>query len=147
MTKNQAAQQVQHKPTGSLSDWRLSAIMSHPAVAVRVDDTMADALGAFALSGLHHLVVIDGTGRCVGVLGDRLVAAAWARDPMIFQTLQLARVMDRHQPMVEADAKISDAARKMRYCGVDAVVIVDAERRPIGVLTAGDLVALLAKPE
>ena len=146
MQKNQAAEPAQHEPAKSLADWRVSAIMSRPAVAVRRDDTMADALRAFALSGLHHLVVVDGGGRCVGILGDRAVAAAWAYDSMTFSTLRLGTVMDVNQPMLAADAKVSDAARRMRRCGADAVAVVDADGSPVGVLTAGDLIALLAKP-
>lgn len=134
-------------PSRDLSRWNVSAIMSRPAIAVPVTATMIDALRAFAASGLRHLAVVDESGRCVGLLGDRVVAAAWAQDPIGFPMVPVGLAMGGiEQPLIVAEAKVADAARLMHRCGADAVVITDAARQPIGVLTAGDLIALLAKP-
>jgi len=42
---------------------------------------------------------------------------------------------------------VAAAARMMRRCGTDAVIVVDPDGRPLGILTGGDVIALLAKPE
>jgi CBS domain-containing protein len=129
-----------------LTDLSIVAIMSHPAVVIHDYDTLAEALRAYAVAGLRHLGVIDASGRCVGLLPDRAIAAAWVRHPMLFDQLTVGQFLEESQPILPRDATIGQAARLMHHCGTDAVVVVDAEDEPIGVLTAGDLVALLAKP-
>lgn len=129
-----------------LTDWLVRTVMSRPAVAIGEDATLADALRAFTISGLRHLVVIDNAGRCIGLLADRTLAGAWALDPMCFDDVSVARVLEPEAPMVTATATIAQAARVMHRVATDAVVVVDEVGHPLGVLTAGDLIALLAKP-
>jgi CBS domain-containing protein len=136
---------VHHGPRKDIDRWPVAAAMSQPAVALRSTATMGEALQALAVSGLCHLAVIDGEGTCVGLLTDRTVAAAWAAYPMTFAELPVV-VVCTTQPTVNARASIADAARMMRRCESDAVVVVGDDRRPVGVLTAGDVIALLAKP-
>jgi CBS domain-containing protein len=144
MVKSLTERHDQHR---DIDHWPVTAAMSAPTVAVLHTATMEEALQALAVSGLRHLAVIDGLGVCAGLLTDRTVAAAWAADPMTFDRLPVAHVMDSLQSMINARATVADAARMMRRCETDAVVVVGNDHRPIGVLTAGDLVALLAKPQ
>ncbi|MEV0267809.1 CBS domain-containing protein [Hamadaea sp. NPDC050747] len=129
-----------------LTDQRVTAIMSRPAVAVREYATLSDALTAFAASSLRHLVVVDATGRCLGLLDDRRVAGAWAANPTCFDGVRVTELLERDQPLVGSTATIGQAAQVMHRLGTDAVVLVDAVAEPVGVLTASDLIALLAKP-
>jgi CBS domain-containing protein len=129
-----------------LTEQRVGSIMSRPPVAVREYATLSDALTAFAVSGLRHLVVVDANGRCLGLLSDRLVAGAWAANPMCFDEVSVDQLLEPHQPMVPATATIGQAAQVMHRLATDAVVLVDAVAEPVGVLTASDLIALLAKP-
>jgi predicted transcriptional regulator len=77
-------------------------------------------------------------------LTDRMLVAEWANRPMVFHRGTVAGVCDAAQPMVPRDATPAGAAHVMRRCGTDAVVVVD-HGRPVGVLTGGDVIALLAK--
>ncbi|GAA1951456.1 CBS domain-containing protein [Kitasatospora viridis] len=43
-------------------------LMTEPAVTVRQDQTIDDAAGFLRADGLHHLPVVDATGRLVGLL-------------------------------------------------------------------------------
>ncbi|NUT34348.1 MAG: CBS domain-containing protein [Hamadaea sp.] len=129
-----------------LTDWLIRSVMSRPAVAVAETATLTDALRAFTLSGLHHLVVIDSEGYCTGLLADRTIAGVWALDPMCFDEVAVGRILGPEAPVVTGSATIAQAARVMHRLGTDAVVVVDGAGRPLGVLTAGDLIALLAKP-
>lgn len=130
-----------------LTDQRVASIMSRPAVAVRQYATLSDALTAFAVSGLRHLVVVDAEGRCLGLLSDRLVAGAWAANPTCFDEVRVTELLTADQPLILSTATIGQAAQEMHRLGTDAVVLVDAVAEPVGVLTAADLIALLAKPD
>jgi CBS domain-containing protein len=89
--------------------------------------------------------VVDGAGRCVGVLADRAVAAAWAHDPGALARVPVAAGLDPDPAVVDSDARVGDAARLMRTAGVDAVVVVDPAGLPVGIVTGSDLIALLAR--
>ncbi|HEX7746178.1 MAG TPA: CBS domain-containing protein [Micromonosporaceae bacterium] len=123
----------------------VSEAMSSPVYTVPADLLLGDALAAMVRSGRRHLVAVDDAGRCVGVLADRAVAAAWAHDHTALTCRPVAAVLDDRPPLLPARARVVDAARMMRAGHIDAVIVVDDDRRPVGILTGSDLVALLAR--
>jgi CBS domain-containing protein len=125
----------------------VTTVMSHPVVAVSAFAFFSDALHALVTHGLRHLAVVDDAQRCVGLLADRTVAAEWAGSPTAFVRRTVASACGEHRPIVDRDATVATAARMMRRCGTDAVIVVDSDLRPLGILTGGDVIALLAKPD
>ena len=133
-------------PAADLRDAPAASVMSRPPVTVQSDDRLDAALLTFRVHGVRHLVVVGTDGRCTGILTDRSVTAWWVARPATFDRIRVADVSNDDEPLVGEYATLADVARAMRRRGDDAVVVVDAERRPIGVVTAADLIALLAKP-
>lgn len=128
-----------------VADRLVRQVMSRPVVAVRDVDTLDRGLQVLAIADLHHIAVVDAEGRYMGLLSDRTVAAAWLHYPMEFSRLRAVDVVDlARQPVVAATATVREAAYAMQHSGTDAVVVLDGDGRPVGVLTAADLVALLA---
>ncbi|WP_155375323.1 CBS domain-containing protein [Catellatospora vulcania] len=126
--------------------WRqISEVMSAPPYSVPTSTTLGDALAVMVREGLRHLVVTDEGGRCVGVLADRSVVAAWAAEPAALSYRRVSSVLDRTPAVVAGGAAVVDAARLMRTACVDAVAVVDARGVAVGVVTGSDLVALLAR--
>jgi CBS domain-containing protein len=140
---------VDDQPTrrGDLRDIPVATVMSSPVLAVPATALFDDVLRTLVANGVRHLAVVDEAGRCVGLLADRAVAAEWVGRPMAFGRHVVADACSEIQPMVARDATLVVAARIMRHCGTDAVVVVDNDRRPVGVLTGSDVIALLAKPD
>lgn len=132
---------------GDLRNVAVTTVMSHPVLAVSASAFFPDALHALVTYGLRHLAVVDDEGRCVGLLADRTVAAEWATSPMAFARRAVGSACGDRQPIVDCGATVSTAARMMRRYGTDAVIVVDSDRRALGILTGGDVIALLAKPE
>lgn len=132
---------------GDLRDVPVATVMSSPALAVPTTALFDEVLRTLVANGVRHLAVVDGAGRCVGLLADRAVAAEWVGRPMAFQRRIVADACSEVQPIVRRDATVVVAARVMRHCGTDAVVVVDDDHRPVGVLTGSDVIALLAKPD
>jgi len=71
----------------------VTGIMSSPAVAILGPARLGSALAALTRSGLRHLAVVDERGRCVGVVADRTIAAAWAADPMALECVTVAAML------------------------------------------------------
>jgi CBS domain-containing protein len=133
---------VEHKDLVSLS---VTEIMSTPAVAVLASAPLASALVALTRTGLRHLAVVDEESRCVGVVADRAIAAAWATDPATLECVPVAAVLEARPAVAGADASVGDVARVMQTDGVDAVAVIDRAGRPIGLVTGGDLIGLMAR--
>ncbi|MFC7759904.1 HPP family protein [Catellatospora bangladeshensis] len=120
-------------------------IMSKPPCCARTSSALAEALAEMGRERLRHLVAVDDGGRCAGVISDRVIAAAWAADPMSLTARTIGSVIDRQPAIVGPDATVMDAARLMGAAGVDAVAVVDRRGVAVGIVTGADLVALLAK--
>ena len=121
-----------------------TGIMSSPAIAILGSARLGSALTALTRTGLRHLVVVDERSRCVGVVADRAIAAAWAADPAALECVTVAGVLEARPAVVGADASVGEVARVMHTDGVDAVVVIDRTGRPVGLVTGGDLIALMA---
>lgn len=92
---------------------------------------------------LRHLVVVDGAGRCAGVISDRAIVAAWAAEPGCLSARHVSSVLDSTPATV--DAEEVDAARLMCGNHVDAVAVVDRRGCAVGVITGSGLVTLLTR--
>jgi predicted transcriptional regulator len=95
-------------------------------------------------TGRRHLAVVDGEGRCLGVVGDRAVAAAWAADPNALASVRVRRLLDTRPSLVGVASTIGDVAQTMYVDAVDAVAVIDRSGCPVGMVTGSDLIALMA---
>jgi CBS domain-containing protein len=119
-------------------------VMSSPPIVVSERELLDDALVKMINSGVRHLVVVDDTGRCVGVLSDRAITAVWATDFNALAVRSVGSALDPQPATVRVQDEVTDVVAMMRAHGIDAVAVTDTEGRPVGIVTSGDLVALLA---
>jgi CBS domain-containing protein len=122
----------------------VAEVMSCPVFSVPADALLGDALAVMLQTGRRHLAVVDAGFRCLGVIGDRAVAAAWAIDPTALAHTRVRRILDPRPSVVGSDAAVRDVARVMHLDAVDAVAVIDRTGCPVGIVTGGDLVALMA---
>jgi CBS domain-containing protein len=128
-----------------LAHKRIAEVMSKPAVTIPIRATLDEALRKMVRMGLRHLAVVDDGGHCTGVLSDRAIAAIWATDYAALSHYGVASALDPDPAMVGVRDTVADAARVMGTCGIDAVAVVDDRGQPVGMVTGGDLVWLLAR--
>lgn len=119
-------------------------IMSNPVLTVEMDETLWDAWQLLFVSGLRHLVVIDKKGMSVGVLSDRNILA---EVPATAEHLSARRVSDvlARVPVVaiSPDADPREAAVLMTQATTEAVPVLEADGRLVGIVTESDLVRWL----
>ncbi len=120
-------------------------VMSRPPVTVSGDALLEEALTRMIRTGLRHLVVVDDDGRCLGMLSDRSIAAAWAGNYSALSQCTVRTALEPEPALVKVTEAVVDAARRMRSFGVDAVAVIDADSKPVGVITGSDFIALLAR--
>jgi len=121
-------------------------IMSSPVVAVSVDETLWEAWGLLYRSGFRHIVVVDGT-RCVGVLDDRRIVSEWPLGPVAPHRRKVGEVVNHHSRIVIGATPVRDVARIMLEERTDAVPVVTDRGDILGLVTATDVLDLVARSD
>ncbi len=123
----------------------LSTVMSRDVVAIDAEAGPATALQVMATTGVRHLPVVD-RGRCLGVLVEVDLVRCLVQDGRPFWPggTVTARHLYRPAPEAPPAARVSEAAQHMSADVADAVLVTE-NGRVLGIVTATDLVRLLAR--
>lgn len=105
---------------------------------VRDHRRVTDALAVMTRTRLGAASVVDARGRLVGVFTDGDLRRGLQKDPGLLAR-PLSRVMTRSPRTVGPRDLAADVAPLFRKHGLDNFPVVDARRRPLGVLDEKDL--------
>jgi CBS-domain-containing membrane protein len=147
---------------------RVSDIMNTPVTTVPESASMASAASTFAKFEITGAPVVDASGRCVGMLsttdfalrehrmaaGEESMSGGWQHnivqdgpdDPIHIEAIAEDRVSEHMSPAVQTihdSASLVNAARVMCREHIHRLVIIDQNERPIGLISALDLVAAM----
>ncbi len=116
-------------------------VMSPDFVAMSANATAAEAMVAarkrdFAPEALHTILLIDKSGVLCGLLSAGVLIAADPKTPL----LELG-VMS--PPSVGAEAEVPEVARLMTDYNLVSLPVVDADDRPIGIVSVDDILELM----
>lgn len=105
---------------------------------VRADTSMADVIREITQKRLGITTVVDGEGRLVGVITDGDLRRAHLRpEPVV--ALRAGQVASANPKTVDAGDLAVKALEIMETFAITCLVIVDAERRPAGILHMHDV--------
>ena len=132
-------------------------VMTRGPVTVRETVSLPDAAGLMARRRLKRLPVVDAEGRLAGVLsrvdvlraaaGHAGVAAADAEPAAGLSTAApLSAVMRRDVPVVAPEAHFSEVYQAVTATRLNRALVVDAERRVLGMVSDAELLERLAPP-
>ncbi len=122
-------------------------LMTRHLVTVELDDTLRTVREIFSNAKFHHLLVVE-EGRLYGVLSDRdLFKAISPRIATASETdkdratlnKKVHQIMTRKPVVVRPQDSIYDAIELINKHGVACLPVVDAENRPVGILTWRDI--------
>ncbi len=108
------------------------------------ENTAHEAITKMVANRRAAVVIVDSEGRLTGIFTERDVltrVVGQGRDP---QATKLSEVMTREPEALSPQDRICYAVNRMNIAGYRTVPLVDAERRPIGVVTVTDVVKWLA---
>ena len=118
---------------------KISEVMTTPVQTIRRRDSLAKGARLLYEQGGGCLAVIDPAGRIIGALTESSVcrATAFIQSPPMETPVGVA--MSPDVPTLESSLTLEKAHDRMRQTGVRCALVVDAERRPIGVVTLDDM--------
>jgi CBS domain-containing protein len=132
----------------------VSRIMRREFVSLNRGDTLDFATDVMNLGRIRHLPVLEG-GRLVGVVSQRdllavslsrLLEADAGRRRTHLSTVEVTQVMTSSPITVSPDTTAEEAARVMLRHRIGCLPVLDAEDRPIGILTETDLLRVAYTP-
>jgi CBS domain-containing protein len=91
------------------------------------------------------VVIVDGEGRLIGIFTERDVLTRVVGQGRDVTKTRLAEVMTPDPEALTPQDRICYAVNRMNNAGYRTVPLVDAERRPIGIVTVNDVVRWLAE--
>ncbi|SDP33856.1 acetoin utilization protein AcuB [Ralstonia sp. 25mfcol4.1] len=132
----------------------IDSIMSKQVATVVFDDTLATVKDIFDAASFHHLLVVE-DGRLHGVVSDRDLLRAMS--PFIGSNVESARdlntlnrrvhqIMSRQPITLRPEAAIADAIDLFLTHQVSCIPVVDAQFRPVGIVSWRDILRAL-RPE
>jgi CBS domain-containing protein len=155
-----------NKPLLSLTAGEL---MTTTVVGIPAAMSLQAAAHLLSQAGVSGAPVVDTEGRCIGVIsahdfmtwaekGQRAARehhpqttcaySAWQlMDIQSLPAEQVSQFMTCDPVTVRATTRIVDLAQKMLDAHIHRVIVVDPERRPIGVVSSTDVLAAVAYSE
>ncbi len=109
---------------------------AHPVVRERT--LVKDVVLAITKARAGCASVVDGAGRLLGIFTDGDLRRHLESSPNL-ALMRVGEVMGRHPKTIAADRLAAEAIRVLREHKIDELVVVDARRRPVGLLDVQDL--------
>lgn len=138
-----------------LNDLRVGDVMSSPVKTIEGEGKKAaHAFDIMASGHVQHLVVVDRQGRAIGVISDRDLRGAQPSlllvpDPEMrrkaLNVISIEQVMTPKMHALGPETRLRTAIDRMLNRNVGCLPIVDADEKPVGILTGRDLTKLLVR--
>jgi len=116
---------------------KIRNVMSETVPTCSPHDPLLDAARVMLRHNVSCLPVVQGDAsrRVVGMLTDRDVSMAVARDHEAIGELQVRSAMGAAEPSCSPDDPVADALEGMRSAGVSRLPVVDDRGRLVGLLS------------
>jgi len=121
-----------------MTGYRVSDVMTKQVIYLPAETTLDEAARVMKEADIGDVVVTDGA-TLAGMLTDRDIvvrAVAERSDPA---TTTIGSIITREVVMIEQHSTAAEAAALMRERGIRRVLVCDAERKLVGIVSLGDL--------
>jgi CBS domain-containing protein len=129
---------------GALLNDRIAVLGPAEPVCLREGASVQEAIERMLARRQAGVLIVDADGRLTGIFTERDVltrVAGQGRDP---RQTTLGAVMTREPEALGPADRIAYAVHSMSVAGYRTVPLVDAQRRPLGVVTVSDVIRWLA---
>ncbi|PRQ02577.1 Hypoxic response protein 1 [Enhygromyxa salina] len=122
-------------------------LMSKPVATCRPGDTLETAAQRMSENDCGALPVVDDSGSAIGMVTDRdICMTAYSQDEPL-REIEVSKAMSKQLFTCHADDKLDKAERLMSQNQIRRVPVIDANNRPIGILTLNDIARYAQKQQ
>ena len=128
----------------AIFDDQIGVLGPADAICLQEGATVSEAVQRMLGRRQAGVLIVDAGGRLIGIFTERDVltrVVGAGRDP---EKTRLSEVMTRNPEALTATHRIAFAVHCMSVAGYRTVPLVDAEGRPIGIVTVNDVIHWLA---
>ena len=129
---------------GALFNDTITMLGPAEPICLRETATVAEAIERMLARRQAGVLVVDAEGRLIGIFTERDVLTRVAGRGRDARQTRLAEVMTRDPEALGVNDRVAYAVHSMSVAGYRTVPLVDAEKRPIGVVTVSDVIRWLA---
>jgi CBS domain-containing protein len=129
---------------GALFDDTVAVLSPREPACIREHVSVQEAVNAMVARHQAGVLVVDETGRVTGIFTERDVLLRVVDRGLDAVRTLVGSVMTRDPQVLERDDRVAHALHCMGVAGYRTLPIVDADKRPIGVITATDIMQWLA---
>jgi L-aspartate semialdehyde sulfurtransferase len=113
--------------------------MSPVDETIDADETVQDVIDRFAAGTSRHLVVLDCAGRCLGIVGSRHLAQVHHFDLRRDEEIPVRDLGYVPWIALNPDDDLCTCAQMLVEHDVDAIPVLDPDRRVLGLVTTRDI--------
>jgi CBS domain-containing protein len=139
-----AIEQELHEIRGALFNETVATLGPAEPVCLPESVSVHEAIERMLAGRRAGVLIVDAGGRLTGIFTERDVltrVVGPGRDP---RSTRLGEVMTRDPEALTAADRIAYAIHSMSVAGYRTVPLVDADRRPVGIVTVNDVIRWLA---
>jgi len=133
------------KLEGALLSDTVRLLAPSEPLKLTADATVHEAIQKMVANRRAAVVIVDAEGRLIGIFTERDVLTRVVGQGRDVHRSTLSEVMTRDPEALSPGDRICYAVNRMNNAGYRTVPLVDAERRPIGIVTVSDVVKWLAE--
>ncbi len=113
-------------------------VMTSKVVTLSPHNTFSEAANLMNDRYFRHCVIVDAHGQIVGVISDRDILRALARNPNA-RSKSLDQIMTRHPVTVRRNTPIAEAVSKIVSKRINCLPVVEENGGVCGIVTSTDL--------
>jgi len=130
---------IGRQPAPAADSTRIGALMTAPVQVCSAEDSLARAAQIMWDADCGVVPVVDGAERLQGIITDRDICMATYIRGAAPSSIRVADVMSRRVRSVSADDSLQRAIASMAEAQVHRLPVVDADGRPIGIISLADV--------
>ncbi|MEV4753944.1 CBS domain-containing protein [Micromonospora sp. NPDC049559] len=127
-----------------MSGYRVADVMTRQVLYLAAETTLDEAAKAMRDADVGDVVMTEGA-TLAGMVTDRDIVVRAVAERLDPGRTTIGQVATRDIVMIEQNSTVLDAANLMRERGVRRVLVCDADRNLVGIVSLGDL-AVRAEP-
>ncbi len=129
---------------GAFLNDTIAALEPAEPICLRETATVAEAIARMLERRQAGVLIVDDAGRLTGIFTERDVLTRVAGVAREAARTALREVMTPRPEALSATDRIAYAVHSMSVAGYRTVPLVDAQHRPVGVVTVSDVIRWLA---